>query len=195
MITTSRILTIAAFVAAIVMAMALLRPPADRTREQAVELSAVPESDPVPRHYRPARVSQEARLDVDEIISRNRGLSKGQLKQSAELNELMNRFIALMKTPEMAAKVAERIAALPPGKGTGHGMIRIDFDLLDDARGRAWLEAAVSDDARLMEAWVLNTLDGAIFEFAFDPDMERTSNGVSLETISTEPQDVPEDAR
>lgn len=33
------------------------------------------------------------------------------------------------------------------------------------------VEAAVSEDTQRMEDWLLNTLDGAIFEFAFDPSL------------------------
>ena len=81
----------------------------------------------------------------------------------------------------MQAKMEQRIAAIPPVKGSQQGTLKMDFDTLDDAHGRAWLEAAVSDDPQRIEDWVLNTLDDAIFEFAFDPEMERTSNGVSLQ--------------
>lgn len=34
-----------------------------------------------------------------------------------------------------------------------------------------------------MEEFVMNKLDGAIFEFAFDPTMEKTSEGVSVQPV------------
>jgi hypothetical protein len=46
------------------------------------------------------------------------------------------------------------------------------------------------DDPQRIEDWLLNTLDGAIFEFAFDPNLELTSNGVSLQP-ATLPQKNP----
>ena len=94
---------------------------------------------------------------------------------------------AAMNTPGMQDKMSERIAALPRKNGAEGGMLRMDFELLDDARGRAWLEAAVSNEPQRIEDWILNTMDDAIFEFAFDPDLERTSNGVSLQP-STPPR-------
>ncbi|WP_395740970.1 hypothetical protein [Prosthecobacter sp.] len=73
----------------------------------------------------------------------------------------------------------KRVAALPVSDSKK--LLRIDFDIFDGARGRAMLEAAVANDPKLMRDWFLNTLDGAIFEFAFDPDLERSSTGVSLQ--------------
>ncbi|HRH99041.1 MAG TPA: hypothetical protein PLB55_24080, partial [Prosthecobacter sp.] len=107
-----------------------------------------------------------------------------QLQRSPELNKLMNRFINVINSPGMQVKLEQRIAAMPPVKGAQQGMLRMDFEMLDDAHGRAWLEAAVSDDPQRIEDWILNTLDDAIFEFAFDPDLERTSNGVSLQPVA-----------
>jgi hypothetical protein len=49
---------------------------------------------------------------------------------------------------------------------------------------RAWLEAVVANDTQRIQDWMLNALDGTIFEFAFDPDLERTSNGVGLQTLT-----------
>jgi hypothetical protein len=181
MSTTSRILIITVFVAVVGMATAFFWLDSQRSSEPSVNPPTVSESESVPRRYRPDPVSREAKESVDDILRRHRGMSKEELQRSPELNKFMNRFIAVLNTPELAAKIEERIAALPPGKAGEQGMIRMDLDMLDDARGRAWLEAAVSEDSQRMEDWVLNTLDGAIFEFALDPEMERTSEGVSLQ--------------
>lgn len=134
-------------------------------------------SDTEKRRYRPAPVTREVTQTVEAIIRRHQGMTKPELQKSAELNKLMDRFIAVMGAPEMQAKLEQRVAALP----AEHGTVTMDFELLDDAHGRAWLEAAVSNDPQRIEDWLLNTLDGAIFEFAFDPTLERTSNGVSLQ--------------
>lgn len=137
-------------------------------------------SDTEKRHYRPAPVTREVTQTVEAIIRRHQGMTKPELQKSAELNKLMDRFIAVMGAPEMQAKLEQRVAALP----AEHGTVKMDFELLDDAHGRAWLEAAVSDESQRIEDWLLNTLDGAIFEFAFDPNLERTSNGVSLQPLT-----------
>lgn len=178
---TVRYLIILFLVVATAIALTFCRPDAERETEPSTNSLTVSKAEAVPRRYRPEPVSQEERQSVDDLLERHRGMSKEELKRSPELNELMNRFISFLNTAEMAAKIEERIAAFPPGEGSGNGTIRMDFDTLDDAMGRAWLEAGVSEDSQRMEAWVLHTLDGAIFEFAFDPEMERTSNGVSLD--------------
>ena len=51
---------------------------------------------------------------------------------------------------------------------------------MDDPKGRAWLEAAVSMDPKLMEQWLINRFNGSIFEFAFDPTLKTTSEGISI---------------
>lgn len=132
-------------------------------------------------HYRPSPVTAQTRQTVEGIIRRHQGMSKAELQKSAELNKLMDRFIAMMNTPEMQAKLEQRIAALQRMPGAEQGMVMMDFGLLEDTRGRAWLEAAVSNEPQRIEEWILNTLDDAIFEFAFDPGLERTSNGVSVQ--------------
>jgi hypothetical protein len=131
-------------------------------------------------HYRPAPVSLQVQQKVDDIIRRYRGVTKEELQGNAELRKFMGRFIDVMNTPGTQEKMNKRIVAMPPVKGAQGGTLRMDFDMLDDAHGRAWLEAAVSNDPQRIEDWILNTLDDAIFEFAFDPGMEKTSNGVSL---------------
>ena len=148
------------------------------------------------RHYRPTPVTGKARQTVEDIIRRHKGMTKAELQKSAELNTLMNRFIAVMNTPEMQDKLNQRIAALPRKNDAEGGMVKMDFDLLneDDAHARAWLEAAVSDDPQRIEDWILNTLDNAVFEFAFDPDLERTSNGVSVQPATLPKPEVPADA-
>ncbi len=51
---------------------------------------------------------------------------------------------------------------------------------LDAPESRAWLEAMFSEDTQQMEDFIMNKLDGAIFEFAFDPKMEQTGSGVTV---------------
>ncbi|HBJ86773.1 MAG TPA: hypothetical protein DDZ88_23535 [Verrucomicrobiales bacterium] len=205
--TTKALLAIAA-VAAISVPIALHRSPDSPPTAKAAQVSAQPlvkeqrgsttESTTGPRRYRPAPVTGQVRQTVEAILRRHNGMTKQQLQRSAELNQLMNRYINAMNTPGMQTKLEQRIAAIPPVKGSQQGMLRMDFEMLDDAHGRAWLEAAVSDDPQRIQDWILNTLDEAIFEFAFDPDLERTSNGVSLQSTApaksgTSPDPNPND--
>lgn len=188
MSTTTKILLAATAAAVLTVPVALQQWPVKNPRQQMapakppvqVQQAAAGPPRPAagPRHYRPAPVSAKTRQTVDAILKRHAGMSAAQLKKSKELNQLMDRFIAVMSAPDFQSRFEERIAALP-AKGE-RGMVTMNFNLLDDAKSRAWLEAAVSEDEELMQEWVLNTLDDAIFEFAFDPDLERTSNGVSV---------------
>ncbi len=205
MTTATKVLLVTAGVAVISVPTVLHRSPAKEPKEQASPARAKPQaketaagktpSDPATHYYRPRGVSLHVRQSVDHILKRHAGLSKEQLKKSAELNKLMDRFIAVLGTPEMLMKIEQRSAAMPPVKGSQQGTLRMDFERLDDAHGRAWLEAAVSEDPQRIEDWILNTLDGAIFEFAFDPDLEQTSNGVSLHSSPEPESDAPQNAK
>lgn len=190
MTTTTKLLIATAAVAVISVPIVLQKSSVPQSTKKAaqVEKVMVSKQDSVAkkapedgkRHYRPAPVSRQVRQTVEAIMQRHKGMTKAELMKSAELNQLMNRFIAVIEKPEAESKLMQRLAAMPKQLGEG-GTLRMDFELLDDAHGRAWLEAAVSNDDQLIEDWILNTLDDAIFEFAFDPDLERTSNGVSLQ--------------
>ena len=103
-----------------------------------------------------------------------------QLKKSKELNDLMKRSFALLETPEVKRRVEEALADIQTLTGAQHGSLDIGFERLDDPKGRAWLEAAVSLDPKLMEQWLINRFNGSIFEFAFDPTLKTTSEGISL---------------
>ena len=195
MSTTTKILIATAAVAAISVPMALQQRPVQSPSPPTAPAKSLPQvqtavaapAQPAAgaRHYRPAPVPAKTRQTVDAILKRHAGMSAAQLKKSAELNQLMDRFITVIGAPEFQERIEERLAAMPI-KGKNR-ILRMDFDMLDDAKGRAWLEAAVSGDEELMQDWVLNTLDDAIFEFAFDPDLERTSNGVSLQSPPRQP--------
>ncbi|MFO1485338.1 MAG: sigma-70 family RNA polymerase sigma factor [Verrucomicrobiaceae bacterium] len=194
MTTTTKLLIATATVAVISVPIALQNSPVPQPTKQVAQVKTVTASKQASdaknapedgkRHYRPASVSRKVRQTVDGIVQRHKGMTKAELMKSAELNHLMNRFItvmnALLEKPEAESKLMQRLAAMPKQLGEG-GMLRMDFELLEDAHGRAWLEAAVSNDDQLIEDWILNTLDDAIFEFAFDPELDRTSNGVSLQ--------------
>lgn len=144
-----------------------------------------------PKRFRPAPVSAIDEQKVEAIIRRHKGMTKEQLSQSAELNQLLNRFIAVMENSETNTKIEDALELLQATKPGKNGMIRMDFQFLDDPHGRAWLEAAVSNDPQRIRDWVLNTLDGAVFEFALEPSLERTSGGVSVHPRPAEKAHAP----
>lgn len=147
---------------------------------QATSKPQTPEPATEPKHYRPAPISAAQQQTVDAILRRHKGMTKEQLVKSKELNDLLNRSMTLLTTPEVQRRVEEALADIQALKGPMQGDLNISFDNLDDPKGRAWLEAAVSMDADLMAQWLINRFNGSIFEFAFDPTLETTSEGISI---------------
>lgn len=205
MTTTAKLVFATAAVALVSIPMLIQRSPHAKPKTPRTQVKAKPVSSKTStsktadagdtrRHYRPAPVTAQTRQIVDGIIRRHTGMSKAELQKSAELNKLMDRFIAVMNKPEILEKVEQRMAALPRRPGAEQGLLRMDFEMVDDAHGRAWLEAAVSNDQQRIEDWLLNTLDDAVFEFAFNPDLERTTNGVSVQSVPTSKTDAPADS-
>ena len=142
----------------------------------------VPKEEPQPKHYRPRQVSEAVRRKVDDFIRRYKDVSPEELNKSGELAALMKRFEQLMDTPEFQSEMAKRIEAIEAARGQKHGMLTIGTGKkLDEPESRAWLEAMFSDDADLLQEYLLNKLDGAIFEFAFDPTLENAGNGVKVQ--------------
>jgi len=83
--------------------------------------------------------------------------------------------------PEFQREMEKRMDAIKTTRGQEHGMLTIGTGKLDEPESRAWLEAMFSDDADLLKEYILNKLDGAIFEFAFDPTLEDAGNGVKVQ--------------
>lgn len=135
-----------------------------------------------PKHYRPRQVSEAVRRKVDDFIRRYKDVPPEELNKSGELAPFMKRFEQLMNSPEFESEMAKRIEAIEAARGQKHGMLTIGTGKkLDDPESRAWLEAMFSDDAGLLQEYIFNKLDGAIFEFAFDPTLENAGNGVKVE--------------
>lgn len=151
----------------------------------AVSTETVPkEEEPKPKHYRPRQVSEAVRRKVDDFIRRYKDVPPEELNKSGELATLMKRFEQLMDTPEFQNELEKRMEAIKAARGQEHGMLNIGFGKLGDAESRAWLEAMFSDDADLLQGYFLNKLDGAIFEFAFDPTLENAGNGVTVKSAA-----------
>ena len=138
------------------------------------------EEEPQPRHYRPRQVSDAVRRKVDDFIRRYKDASTAELSKSRELAPFMERFEQVMNAPEFLSKMGKRIDAITAARGQEHGVLTIGTGKLDQPESRAWLEAMFSDDADLLQEYILNKLDGAVFEFAFDPTLENAGNGVTV---------------
>ncbi|MDB6004630.1 MAG: hypothetical protein JWR15_1617 [Prosthecobacter sp.] len=133
-----------------------------------------------PRHYRPKPVTAEVRRMVDGFIRRYKDASPEVLMKSQEMASMTERFEHMMDTPEFQSEMEKRMAAIKAAKGQEHGMLTIGTGKPEEPESRAWLEAMFSDDAGLLQDYILNKLDGAIFEFAFDPTLESAGNGVTV---------------
>lgn len=141
-----------------------------------------PEEEPEARHYRPRQVSEAVRRKVDDFIRRYKDASPEELNKSRELAPLMKRFELLMDTPEFQSEMEKRTEAIEAARGQKHGVLTIGTGKkMDEPESRAWLEAMFSEDADLLQEYLLNKLDGAIFEFAFDPTLEDAGNGVKVQ--------------
>ncbi len=141
-----------------------------------------------PRHYRPKPVTADVRRKVDDFIRRYKDVSPEELNKSGELASFMERLERMTNSPEFLSEMGKRIEAIEAARGQKHGMLTIGSGKLDDPENRAFLEAMFSDDADLLQEYLLNKLDGAIFEFAFDPTLENAGNGV---TVKSDPSPAP----
>jgi hypothetical protein len=104
-----------------------------------------------------------------------------------ELAPFMERFGRMMETPEFLSEMEKRMDAIKAASGKEHGILTIGTGKLDEPESRAWLEAMFSDDEDLLQEYILNKLDGAIFEFAFDPTLENAGNGVKVQDAAPPP--------
>lgn len=142
----------------------------------AISTSAIQE----PRHFRPKRVTDDVRRKADDIIRRYKDMPAEELAKQTEFSALLELFMQRFDTPEFQHKINERLEAIKATTGKEHGTLSFGTGKLDSPEGRAWLEAMFSEDPQMMEEFIINKLDGAIFELAFDPTLEKTSDGVAV---------------
>ena len=142
---------------------------------------------PQPKHYRPRQVSEAVRRKVDAFISRYKDASPQEMNRSEEMTSMMERFTQMLDRPDFQSEMEKRMDAIKVARGQEHGMLTIGSGKLGDPESRAWLEAMFSEDAELMQEYILNKLDGAIFEFAFDPTLENAGNGVTVKGAGPPP--------
>jgi hypothetical protein len=125
-------------------------------------------------------VTAAVRSKVDDFIRRYKDTSPEELARGEEFKGMMERFTQSLDTPEFQRRMEERIEAIKAAKGGKHGTLNISTEKFDSPEGRAWLEAIFSNDTERVEEFILNKLDGAIFELAFDPTLEQAGNGVTV---------------
>jgi RNA polymerase sigma factor (sigma-70 family) len=147
-----------------------------------------------PKHFRPGPVTEEVRLKVDALVQRCGNMSEQELMQDPEMQELMEDFIRLIGSagasppPRLEQAFTDLMAAkganLPDLENTsGPPGIAMNFlkpGALKEPLARSWIEASMSNDPKRVQDWVLNRLEGAIFEFAIDPGLDQSSEGVSF---------------
>lgn len=162
--------------------------------DQAAPSKAVASAEPVdavlsdePKHYRPRQVSETVRRKVDAFIRRYKDAPPQEMTKSEEMTSMMERFTQMLDVPEFQSEMEKRMEAIKAARGQEHGTLNIGFGKLGDPESRAWLEAMFSDDVELVKQYILNKLDGAIFEFAFDPTLENAGNGVTVKDASRPP--------
>jgi RNA polymerase sigma factor (sigma-70 family) len=160
-------------------------------RQSTPEIPAVPQGTNQPKRYRPITMPESVRRKADGVAARHRGMTKDQFEQSAEIKQLGQRFFRHLEPPEFQKKVQQAIEALKAVKGIEHGTLNFDLHDLTSPNARAWLEAALSDDPQPAQDYVMNLLDGAVFEFAFDPSSDTSSDGLTVkgENPSRSPTD------
>lgn len=160
-------------------------------RQETSEITAVPQGANQPKHFRPAAMPESVRRKADGVAARHRGMTKEQFEQSAEIKQLGERFGRHLEPPEFQKKVQQAIEALKAVKGIEHGTLNFDLHDLTSPNARAWVEAALSDDPQPAQDYVMNLLDGAVFEFALDPSSDSSSDGLTVkgENPSRSPTD------
>ncbi|WP_038158756.1 hypothetical protein [Verrucomicrobium sp. BvORR106] len=142
------------------------------------------------KRYRPEPVSEDVRLKVDALVHRLKDLPDEGKMRDPELIALMDRFSELLDAVAENPRLEKAMTSLmgtkgidlsnPGSKPQERPGVQIPFSRFDDPVGRSWLEAVVSDDEKRVEDWIVNQFDGASFEFALDPDLKKTSKGITV---------------
>ena len=194
---TTHIVLVATALSLLIVSLVLWRPwrgpekletsaiPAASEHPRSLQTDAVPKPKAEPAHYRPVPASDGVRLKVEKLQARLKGMSPKELKADKEVRDLANRYITLINDPKVKAKVEAAQERLKQASATQHGSLHIDFEGFDEPAGRAWLEAVLSGDPEQAGDWLIHRLEGAAFEFASDPNAEKSSDGVRVTAPGT----------
>ena len=147
---------------------------------------SVNSSRPVPSLLVAASLRQRAAA----VAARHRGMSKAQMADSAEMQQLAAKFSHHLSSPAFQSKFKQAVEALRSVKGMQHGSLSLDLTDVGSPKARAWLEAALSEDPQPAQDYMMKLLNGAVFEFSFDPQADQTSEGLILRPSApaTKPQ-------
>jgi hypothetical protein len=148
-----------------------------------------------PKHYRPPAVSADLSARVDDFIERHRGMTKEEQEASPDFAALAESFMKSLDDPGFQEEASKALEAIKAAKGIEHGSMDIALDDLDSPQSRAFIEAGMSDDPRLARDYFLNLMNGAVFEFAFDPAATTTSEGLTVTPASASSSPAPPDRR
>lgn len=115
---------------------------------------------------------------VDAFIAKHRNTPISELCQQKEFQEVFQVFEDF--EPENPARIDEVVRSIAVIKDAEdrHGSLNLSLDKLDSAQRRAFLEAVFSGEKERMNALFTDLIEAAIIEFALDPDLEKTTDGV-----------------
>lgn len=163
-----------------------------------VKLTPQPDHDPdepdSPASHPLPPVSAAVRAKADSLIRQYRGHVPKDLTQAPELAAVFANMSSLMKriSAEDQRRLEATVEATKNVIGSKHGSISFAMDDMDSPATRALLEAVISDEPRRLADYMIRVLDGANFEYAFDPDLTKTSDGVSIRKADKPASNTPE---
>ncbi len=157
-------------------------PAAKPTREVAVA------NTPEPKRYRPEAASVDLQQRVDEFIRKFEGLPPEIMMGSTEFEDAMRGMATFLESPTNQKMIREAAAEIKKAKQMNHGTLNIAIDTdesLGSPKNRALIEASMSQDPKKIEGWLRGALEGAIFEYSFDPDLKKPAGSISVQTIES----------
>lgn len=130
-----------------------------------------------------APVSDSVRQQADAFIRQMQNLSVEEFQQSLEFQRFTLNLMNLLSqmTLEMESRLLRKLEAGQKDVKTltgGSGLFRLDS--LEEPGTRGFIEAVISEEPERLADWVTKLVDGAVFELALDPSLEKTSDGVTI---------------
>ncbi len=158
--------------------------PQDFVSEAKATNARVAASAPQPKRYRPEASSAELQRRVDEFIRKFEGLPFERMMASFEFEEAMQGMAQFLESPANQKMIREAVEEIKKAKNMQHGMLNIAIDTeesLGSPKNRALIEASMSRDPKKIEGWLRGALEGAIFEYSYDPDLKKPAGSISVQ--------------
>jgi hypothetical protein len=137
--------------------------------------------------YYVPKASAEIQQRAEALIRRLKRMPRDEVMNEPDVKRIHERVADLLNDPAIQKRIADRLETLKAVTGVKHGSIELGDGQIDTPFARAMIEAALANDAQRIEQAILRQLDGATFEFGFDPSMRESSGGVRV-TPSSAPQ-------